>query len=280
MKIKSYILILFIPFVFSSCLEQVDYEIVEKPVIDGWIDSDGSPVVIFTSSIIPGETNPVISDHVIKWGVVKIIEGTDTTIMTGGPNHEYFPPYIYTVRQMKGEPGHTYKIVADYKDLHAEAQCYMPYPTPIQSVSISHIEGEDSLRSAEIRFTAPADCPAFYYVTMRESGNQGRFFPTLMGVYKAINPNEEIAIPLLHPKIKVSNTDKEFVTQLKKGEKLEIKLCRITEDVYEFWKEYDNTALFGGSQFFNSPFSLKGNITGGYGVWSAQGVSSYSFTVD
>lgn len=71
-----------------------------------------------------------------------------------------------------------------------------------------------------------------------------------------------------------------FIPQLIKGEKWEVKLCRISKDVYEFWKEYDNAVMFGGSQFVNASQSLSGNIIGGYGVWSVQGVSSEIIEVE
>lgn len=261
---------------FTSCIADQPYS-EEKAVIDGWIDSDGYPSVIFTSSIVPGENNSSLVDKILRWGKVTISDGDTTIIMTGSPDNSYFPPYRYVTYQMEGKPGKTYKITADYADLHAEASCYMPEPTPILNIELKPIEGNDSLRYAELHFIAPDNCPAFYYVTMRDFDSGQRFLPTMLGTYKATEPSGLVSIPLMHPKNGLS-TDP-FVPQLKIGEKLEIKLCRITEEVYEFWNQYDNAVMFGGSQFINSSNSIHGNIKGGYGIWSAQGITTYYLNI-
>ena len=249
----------------------------ERPVIDGWIDSGGYPSVIFTSSITPGENNSSVADKIIRWGKVTISDSDTTIVMTGSPDNSYFPPYRYITYQMEGKPGKTYKITAKYEDLYAEATCYLYEPTPILNIEVNQIEGNDSLRSAELHFITPDDCPAFYVVTMRDLDSRERFLPTMLGTYKAKEPSIVASIPIMHPKNELSLDP--FVPQLKVGENLEINLCRITEDVYEFWNQYDNAVLFGGSQFINSSNSIKGNIIGGYGIWSAQGTSTYYLNI-
>ena len=276
MKHLSLLSIIFLAFCLASCITDLKYE-GEKAVIDGWIDSDGNPSVIFTSSIVPGENNSSLADKIIRWGKVTISDGDTTIIMTGSPEKFYFPPYRYVTYQMNGEPGKTYKITADYADLHAEASCRMPEPTPILNIEVKNIEGNDSLKSAELQFVTPEICPAYYYVTMRKLDSGERFLPTMLGTYKATEPSRLVNIPIMHPKNGLSMDP--FVPQLKIGEKLEIKLCRITEEVYEFWNQYDNAVLFGGSQFINSSNSIEGNISGGYGIWSAQGTSTYYLNV-
>lgn len=271
------IAIVFIVLSVQSCIDSPEFQ-QQKPVIDGWIDSDGYPVVLFTSSVVPDENNSSIADHLIQWGVVTISDGEKEIIMTGGPSDKYFPPYRYVTFQMQGVPGKTYTITADYKDLHAESTCRMPYPTPISSIETFPIEGNDSLRAAEIRFVTPDDVPAYYYIGLRNLGESGRFMPTMLSTYKALIPGEEVSLPVMHPQNRL--TDEEFVSHLKIGEQLEIQLCRVSEEVYEFWKSYEDAVLFGGTQFFASSQSLPGNICGGFGVWSAQGVSTTVLIVE
>ena len=260
-----------------SCIEAPEI-MEEKAVIDGWIDSDGFPTVIFTSSLNPGDNNLSVSDMVIKWGKVTISDGSQTIILTGSPDKNLFPPYKYVTYKMTGEPGKTYKITADYKNLHAEAECEMLPPTPILSVDLTPIEGNDTLRPGQLRFVTPASVPAYYYITMREYETRGRFNPTMLGTFKATEPSKEVTMPLFHPKNQLSSDD--FEPQLKVGEKLEINLCRIPKEVFDFWMEYDNSVLFGGSQFIDTSHSVTGNIRGGYGIWSAQGVSTIVVEVE
>ena len=248
-------------------------------VIDGWMDSDGYPVVVFTASMQPGEGEQSVADKLIRWGKITVSDGDSTVILTGGPDRNYFPPYKYFTYKLKGKPGKTYTLDAEFDDLHATAVCTMPFPTPIDSISLKPIEGEDSLRAATLHFTAPQDTPAYYYLTIRERGKGSRAWPAMMGTASATRPGESVSIPVFHAKNQLDSLN--YIPQLKLGQELEINLCRVTEEVYNFWTSYDNAVMFGGSQFLvNTNGDLGGNIRGGLGVWSVQGTSRVYLTVE
>lgn len=253
-----------------SCSHE-PFEYSEVPVIEGWINSDGFPVVIFTESLIPDESGGPIADHVIRWGKVTISDGEDEVVLTGGPDKAFMPPFRYYSYAMRGEAGKSYRLTADFGKLHASAECTMLPPTPIDEIKISPIEGNDSLRSGELLFYSPEDCPAYYYISIQKAGEKGRPLPAMFGTYKTTQPRTLVTMPLFLPKNKL--TDDSYEAQLKVGESYIVSLCRVTGDVYEFWKSYDNAVIFGGG-LMNSSTSLSGNIQGGYGIWSAQGVSS------
>lgn len=249
-----------------------------EAVLEGWIDSDGFPVVLFTSSVAPSSDGGTLADVMIRWGKVTISDGENTVIMTGGPSDRYMPPFRYYTFDMRGIPGHTYTITAEYNDLHATATCTMPSPTPIDRLEIKPVEGSDSLRAATIHFTAPEDCPAYYCVRVRDLSKPSRPMPAMMGIAKAAEPGAMMQLPVFHSKTHLS--DDPFVPQLKQGERLRVELCRITKDVYEFWRIYDDAVMFGGSQFVGGHESLPSNVEGGLGVWSAQGTSSVDIEVE
>lgn len=259
----------------SLCVACVEYETPQPvmPVIEGWIDTDGYPVVQFTASIVPGKDEVNLKDKMIQWGKVTISNGDTTVIMTGGPSSKLFPPFRYYTYAFTGEPGRTYEIVAEYELLKARAVCTMPYPTQIKSIEFEPIEDNDTLRSATMTFIAPEDCPAYYGVTIQKVERGERPYPTMLGTIAAFTPGEEIRLPILNPKNTLSGLDLDFVPQLLIGQEVVVSLCRLTPEVYNFWKEYDNVTLFGGSQFIGVQ-SLKGNIEGGYGIWSARGTTS------
>lgn len=272
MRINYYLISILISVcLLSGCTSELEI-VTPVPVIDGWIDTDGYPIVVFTESLIPNQDEGTIADKVIRWGKVSISDGEREIILTGGPDKDMMPPYRYITYKMKGEIGKTYKIVADYKTLHAEAEGTMLPPTAIKNIEIFPIESNDSLRSASLIFISPVDCPAYYYITMTDLEIDNRPLPAMMGTFEALESNKEYSIPLFHPKNNLSSEP--FIPQLIKGEKWEVRLCRVSKDIYEFWKAYDNAVMFGGSQFVNASQSLNGNIIGGYGVWSVQGVSS------
>ncbi len=241
------------------------------PVIEGWIDSDGYPVVMFTASVTSDEAAASLIDKMIVWGKVTISDGSRTVVMTGSLADGYFPPYRYYTFDMKGEPGRTYTVVADYAELHAEASCRMPFPTEISSLRLAAIEGNDSLRTATLSFMAPEDCPAYYCVTVRDLLEKTRPYPAMMGTVVAETPGEEIEMPVYCPKNMLDTAS--YVSNFHVGSRLEVGLSRVEEPVYRFWTDYDNAVMFGGSQFINASMSLRGNIQGGYGIWSARGTS-------
>lgn len=248
----------------------------EMAVIEGWISSDGYPTVIFTSSINPDGRDKKLSDAVVRWGRVSISDGERTVVLTAGPDDDYFPPYRYYNYRLKGEPGRTYTIKADYKRLHAEASCTMPFPTEIDRIEVEPLN--DSLRGATLYFRAPEDCPAYYYVTLRSDKRRSRPYPAMLGIAEALQPGAEISIPLYRPKNRLDTLD--FVPNFKKGERYLVDLNRIDKKVYDFWRSYNELIVFGGSQFVSTSSELVGNIKNGYGVWSAQGTSTRQLDIE
>lgn len=240
------------------------------PVIEGSFDSDGYPIVKFTKSISP-EIEGSIKDNVINWGKITIFDGEKNVILTGRVDKKYTPSYIYYTRDMQGVPGKSYHLTAEFDRLYAEAESMMPSPTDIDHIELKPTEN-DSLKSATLYFVSPEDTPAYYYLTMSNISENGVAYPCLMGTLQADKPGTEYAIPIMCPKIKIDNA--KYVPHLKAGVEYKIFLNRVTKEVYDFWKAYDNMVMFSSSPFISSNQSLPGNVVGGYGVWSPQGTSS------
>lgn len=239
-----------------------------KAVIEGWIDSDGYPRVIFTSAFIEGEENVSIADKLIRWGTVRISDGSKSVIMTGGPDEDLFPPYSFFTYEMKGTPGTTYTITADYKELHAEASCTMPEPPDVAEVIETPIEGSDTLRAVSIRIANPSAERAYYHVSTRVLPDETRYLPAIMGCAEA-EPGQTVTLPVFRGKTSISDAD--FVPQLPSNRAVLVRVERVTPAVYAFWQAFNEATMFGGSIFVGNNSSLPGNISGGFGIWSAQG---------
>ena len=250
-----------------------------KLVLEGWINSGGCPVVVFSRAINPGEGG-TFENVPVQWGRVTISDGEDTVVLTGGPDRNFFPPYKYYTYGMDGVPGRTYTISGDDgRGNTISATCRMPEPTPIDSVTFEDIDN-DSLIAATAHFTAPAIMPdgaEYYMLTMTPEGRNQRPLPTLFGTIEAKSAGAHMSIPIYHPKHNFGG-DYMYVPQLYKGERVTLTLCHITREVYDFYRAYDNMIAFGSSQFLGSSGSLPGNTSSGIGVWSAQGASTIRFT--
>ncbi len=257
----------------------------KKAVIEGTFNSGGYPTILFSSSVVPG-IDGLLSEAVINWGRVTISDGEKEVVLTGYVDHNYLPPFRYTTIDMQGEPGKKYKITADFLDLHAESTVEMPYPVGIDSVSFALTE-VDTLRATTLHFTSPSDTPAFFYLTLQQNVRGAHPNPCLMGTIRTDIPNYPYSIAVLKPKFKIdiaennmqSQIKKEYVPQLTIGEEWTVRLNRVEEKVYDFWKAYDNMILFSTSPFISTSESLPSNIEGGYGIWSPQGSALLSFKV-
>lgn len=239
-----------------------------RPVIEGWIDSDGYPRVIFTSAFITGEENVTIADKMIRWGRVTISDGNRTVVMTGGPDNDLFPPYSYYTYEMKGEPGRTYTVTAGYRDLYATATCTMPQPPEVTEVRQTPVEGNDTLRAVSVSIVNRDTDTAYYHVAARVIPFEHRYLPSVMGCVEAA-PGQTVDLPVMRGKTSVTPGD--FVPQLPSRRLVMLRVERVTREVFLFWQAFNEATMFGGSQFVGHNTSLPGNIEGGFGVWSAQG---------
>ncbi len=241
---------------------------VPKPVIEGWIDSDGYPRVIFTLAFTAGEENITIADKMIRWGRVTISDGDRTVVMTGGPDNDLFPPYSYYTYEMKGEPGRTYTITAGYRGVYATAVCRMPQPPEVTELRQIPIEGNDTLRAVSVSIVNNSDETAYYHVATRVIPFERRFLPSVMGCVEAA-PGQTVELPVLRGKTSVTPGD--FVPQLPSKRLVMLRVEHVTREVFLFWQAFNESTMFGGSQFVGHNTSLPGNIDRGFGVWSAQG---------
>lgn len=264
--------LLLLPMLLATCAGSDEPFKSDIPVIEGYIDADGYPVVMFTSAIVPDNGGGELADKMIRWGRVSISDGSREVILTGKRDDSCFPPYKYFSYDIKGVPGKTYTLTADFKDMHARAECVMLSPVQIQSITFAPIEGNDTLRSAMLHFVAPDDVPAYFYITLDGA-------PALMGWVEATEPGVEISVPVYNSK-SFSESGQPFAAQLKVGETHAVALHRVPERVYRFWRAYDEVAMFGGNVLFGATASLPTNIAGGLGIFAARATSSRSITVE
>lgn len=243
----------------------------EEPrgVLEGWIDSDGHPVVLFTASFVDND-NQAIIDKVIKFGTVRISDGTNTVLMTGGPDKDYYPPYRYTTYDITGEPGRTYTVTADWQGYHVRAQSRMPVPPDIVDVKQTPAADCDTLREVTVSIRAPQDVPAYYHISAQVIGEDTSLTPSLLGCAKADKPGEIVDIQVYRGKNRL--TDKHFVPRIPSNLDVKVRVERVEPEIYRFWMNFNDATLFGGSVFVTVNKPLGGNVEDGYGYFSAQGV--------
>lgn len=239
-------------------------------VVEGWFDSGSYPEVLLNMSMVPSDEEQSVAESIVRWGKVTISDGVEEVILTGGPSDNYFPPYHYYTFDMIGEPGKTYTLRASYRGMTVSSTVTMPQPTQIDGVTVTPVEGNDTLRHLTLSFTAPDDTPAYYHLSARVNGVDGREYPCMLGAHEVLMPGKEVVLPVYRANRSTSTAD-DYVADFPVGSLVSVTLARVSREVFEFWRAFDNASLVSGSVFVGAPGSLPTNISGGYGVWSPQG---------
>lgn len=259
----------------SSCDEDIP-DVEPRLVIEGWIDSEGYPVVLLTSTVIPTGEEGNIVDNMIRWGKVSISDGEQTVVLTGGPDHNYFPPYTYRTFLMKGEVGRKYTIEAEYAGMSCRAESVMLPATEIDSITVTAANEDHTLYAATLHLTSPGE--GYYRIFTRVVNSQSRFYPAMLGTFTSGPAGSQMSQAVYRGK---HDTDTaKFVPQFMPGEVVEVMLCHIDQDAYCFWTDFDNAVTFGGSMFVGTPDMLRSNVEGGYGIWSARGTTVRRISIE
>ncbi len=264
--------------VLSGCDDEDAESVEPRLVVEGWINSGGYPEVLLTMSAVPDGEEGEIASNIVRWGVVKLSDGEREVVMTGRMESGIFPPFRYYNFEMKGVPGRSYTLTAEYRGQTVSSSVTMPSPTRITAIDSRPVEDAGGMRAVTLRFIAPEDSPAYYHVSVREAGVDSRFYPSMLGAVEVASPGEIIEVPVYRGRR--SFDDKDFSPHFAVGSTVDVRLERVSESVFRFWRAYDNASLVSGSVFVGSPGSLPGNVAGGYGVWSAQGVDTRSITLE
>ena len=169
---KVFYIILLLVAVITACDE--DYGIRSQSsdlVVEGWIQNNQFPVVILTRTLPVSsefQNMDTLEDYIVNWAKVSITDGTDTVVLTGKYDKDYFPPYIYTTGRLRGETGKSYKLMVDYKDFHASAVTTIP-PTPqLDSFKVERVPDVDSLFRIKVYFTDNPHEKNYYQLFTRQ----------------------------------------------------------------------------------------------------------------
>lgn len=244
-------------------------------VVEGYMADGEYPVVCLMQTVSPEQTGNTMADMVVRWGRVVLSDGSDSIILTGGPDKRYFPPYTYTTFEMQGHTGRSYTLAADYGDMRAKARCTIPEAVPIDSIVATAVSAKE--RQLMLYLTASPDSNQYFRVLARVRGVHSRLLPAFMGVAESGGKGGTLAIGVNRPKTINDTTD--FVPTFSVGEEVEIALCHISREAYRFWLDYENMVAFSGSQFLAPSTPLSSNVQGGFGYFFGYGITRRLITI-
>ena len=264
------------------CLGCEETEVKQVPpqlVVEGWIDSGGFPIVKLTTTVPvskQAQSTDSLDRFLVRWAKVTVSDGTREVVLTGMPNREYFPPYIYTTSEMRGEVGKTYTLKVDYQNFHAHAVTTIPKPVALSRISAEEIPLYPGWFKLRIDFKDDPATTDYYKVFVRLYGEKYDFHSTYFGTY-----NDRL-LPI-QASLLVENARQNVVnptaTFFKHYEIVNIKFCHIDSVSYAFWKSFDDYQSEGRNPLFNSMQNIRSNIQGGLGYWCGYGASYYAYQI-
>lgn len=255
----------------TSCSNLIEEPVATQMplVVEGWIEEGEAPVVIVTHAVdLTAETSS-FDDFVEKWGRVTIYDDDKPYILTGRVNSGYTPSLIFTSSRLKGKVGHTYRLTIETETDYAEACVTMPPSPEISAVSPIPESGGYSLL---VRLSDTDGAIQFQTRTLTEDG---RFYPAFCATLSAIDiPAEGFSVTRgIHASYDEEQADK-FSHFFSTGQTVIVKACRIPDELLPFWTAYDHTVSLSGNIFISMQQNCRGNIVGGLGYFTANGIST------
>ena len=264
------------------CLGCEETEVKQVPpqlVVEGWIDSGGFPIVKLTTTVPvskQAQSTDSLDRFLLRWAKVTVSDGTREVVLTGMPNRDYFPPYIYTTSEMRGEVGKTYTLKVDYQDFHAHAVTTIPKPVALSRISAEKIPLYPEWFKLRIDFKDDPATTDYYKVFIRLYGENQDFHSTNFGTYNDRLLPTQASLLVENARQNVVNPTATF---FKRYEAVNIKFCHIDSVSYAFWKSFDDYQSEGRNPLFNSMQNIRSNIQGGLGYWCGYGVSYYLYQI-
>ena len=275
---KKYAHILLLAFLVISACSKTEEVGRSQLVVEGWIENGQHPIVMVSESIGIATDREMdtkgILDHIAKWAKVSISDGTRTEILTGIPDPEYFPPYIFTTSNITGEVGKSYTLKVEYKDYKMEATTRIPDPVPIEKVYVQSVT--DTTASLRVCFTDPPQTGQYYKIFTRTEGKDSHYHPSAF-----TNVSDESLDGYSEMFIYSTQRLMDFVDfpNIHVGDVLWIKLCTMERPGYLYWNNFE---IMLASNMLNMFYEndLESNMEGALGYWTGYGVDKeVKFTV-
>ena len=251
-------------------------------VVEGWIDSDGFPIVILTTTVPIDEHKQSINtleDCVVKWAKVTISNGDEDVVLTGKVDKDYFPSYIYTTSRMRGVAGKTYKLTVSYNDYYAEAETTIPNQVEVDSFKVERLGHDSKYYGLYAYFEDdPSEKNYYKFFVYTSSSPYKSFASARLGLINDEIITGQIVCAPVHRDHNITEWE-DYEQNYTYGETVRVKLAQIGYDGYQFWKSYEDVVTLSRNPLFPSTKSLYSNVEGALGYWLGYGSSKYTIEI-
>lgn len=265
----------------TACHEDDDYlpDYHSEMVVEGWIEEGGFPVVMVSCTYPVTERNTEkddLADYVLHWARVSVTCEGREVLLTGMRDDRYFPPYIYTTSELRGEAGKQYTLTVDYRNMHAHATTSVLPAPQLDGLRSEPVPGERKLRSVTATFTDPAEERNFYQIFVKKGKDTRQYQAAYLGSVddRSLSGQSEHGVHYGR-----TFKDKDYTPYFSKGDTVYVKLAQVDEQSYNFWSEYDKNIILGASMLFPKSTNLPSNVEGAIGYWCGMGSTTRTLII-
>lgn len=260
----------------AGCYEGTETSSQTQLVVEGWIDAGGFPVVKLTKTIHFGKNEAIeldsLSKYVERWAKVSISDGERTEIMVGRYDSRYFPPFIYTSYEMRGEAGKEYSLKVETPDgLVAEAKTTIPQPASVDSFRIEPTE-TDTLFQLYAYTSCRRRCKFFAKV---ENENT-EYLSSVLGLLDTGMIPADGKVSVRRGRSNMLKDNNQF---FKSGETVWVKFSTLDDASYDYWRSFEDMIGLSRVPLVAVNTNLKSNVKGALGYWCGYGSTYYKVTI-
>lgn len=277
MRNFHYINILFclmMAYVVNSCSQDVSTSNHSQLVVEGWIDAGEHPVVKLTRTVALNTDEfqlDSLSRYVERWAKVSISDGEKTEVMVGRYDKNYFPPFVYTTYDMRGEVGKEYKLMVETPDgILAEAKTTIPAPAKIDSFKVEPTD-MDGFYQLYAYTTCKERCKLFTMVEDAVDGEQTEYHSAELGLLDKgmIGSDNRISVKRGYYNLK------KHTPFFRRFGIVKVKFSTLNDESYDFWRSFEDLIALSRVPLMPVNTNLKSNVKGALGYWCGYGSTFY-----
>ena len=256
----------------TSCESTDEPETDTTPlVVEGWIEDGGNPVVTVAHAIELKEGKIDTDDYVEKWCRVSVYDGDTRYLLNGHIDRNYTTAFIYTTSRLRGEAGHTYRLLVESVNDTVEAVSTIHTGASIASLRAEKADEQSNAYMLKAHFKN-IEPDGMYKIFVRVDGRDKIYYGSFMGTFRGSDYDAENGYTVTVANNSTYDEDV-FTHYFYPGEKVYVKVCTLDRPVYDFWKTYESSVSMSGNLFFTFAQNCPTNIEGGLGYWAGYGTS-------
>lgn len=263
---------------FFSCVDIRLPEAESELVLEGWIEEDGFPVVLLSTSV-PVTTGSKdmesLQEHIVRWGKVVISDGDKEVVLTGGPDERFIPPYSYTTAKMRGQAGKTYTLKAEYKDRRITASTTIPQSKELEYLRTEQVSpGKYKIVAGMKDDSSGKD---FYKFFVKREGKDSAYMSSFRGLVNDEVLTDGVNEVSVYNGISVRESD--FDQYFEEDDVVYVRFSTMDEASWIYWDGFEEIQSLSRNPFFPVSNAIRSNVTGGLGYWAGYGSTYYRLPI-